>query len=501
MLYRALLQHQWKWLIRNPSWTGLSIAYTILLGLLVLYFLLVFILLGIFLRDAITSQNAEVDIVRLVHQYFLGAFLVLLLIRFLFQNPPQIRLGPYLHLPMPRAVLIRFFALFALVHLQNLFPLAFLLPFWARNLALDYPASTSLSWLAGLIAVLGISNYLVLSARLAFAQRPSIAWLLGGGATALAGLDYWYKWGYTSALSSALFDSLLGPAGPVVALVLVLATALLFGLTCRLLGGQLHDESPPSELSATWGQGLLDRLDRLGPVGQLIALEIKLATRNRRTRQVAWSALIFLPMGLFYCLSPIYSGPPDAPVPIGSFMPVLGSLFISTGFLINYGQFMFGWESHYFDGHLARPVNFRRFLWAKLVLLQVSCLVLVLVALPVFLALGPRLIGMLGVLLLYNLGFSSACMLFFATLNTKRLEIASSSFFNQQGTSLHHLLVMVPLLAPPLLLLNILGDHGQLVLGGGGLLCWALSPVWVGLLARRLQKRKYRMAAGFRGTT
>ncbi len=26
------------------------------------------------------------------------------------------------------------------------------------------------------------------------------------------------------------------------------------------------------------------------------------------------------------------------------------------GFVLNYGQFMFGWESLYFDGHLARPV-------------------------------------------------------------------------------------------------------------------------------------------------
>ena len=91
-------------------------------------------------------------------------------------------------------------------------------------------------------------------------------------------------------------------------------------------------------------------------------------------------------------------------------------------------------------------------------------------------------------------------MLFFATMNRKRLYIAPSSFFNQQGTSLHHLLAIIPLLAPPAILM-LVTDYGPLALAGGGLLGWALSPVWVRLLAYRLQKCKYHMAVGFRGIT
>ena len=41
MLYRNLLRHQWKEFLRNPSWSGISVAYAIFLVLLVLYFLLV----------------------------------------------------------------------------------------------------------------------------------------------------------------------------------------------------------------------------------------------------------------------------------------------------------------------------------------------------------------------------------------------------------------------------------------------------------------------------
>ena len=85
-------------------------------------------------------------------------------------------------------------------------------------------------------------------------------------------------------------------------------------------------------------------------------------------------------------------------------------------------------------------------------------------------------------------------------MNRKRLYIAPSSFFNQQGTSLHHLLAIIPLLALPAILM-LATDYGPLSLAVGGLLCWMLSPVWVRLLAHRLQKCKYRMAAGFRGST
>ncbi|NKB70182.1 MAG: hypothetical protein GKR89_24175 [Candidatus Latescibacteria bacterium] len=501
MLYRHLLRHQWKWLVRHPSWTGLGIAYTIFLGLLLLYFTLVFAVLGAFLGEIVNSQTPEADVVGLLHRHLLTAFVFLLFIRFIFQNSPQLHIGPYLHLPVPRPALIRFFTLFSLVHLQNLFPLTFFLPFWVRNVLFDYSAPTALAWLAGVAAIITLSNFLTLWTRLTFVQRPLISWLVGGGLTLLFSLDYWYEWGYAGAFSNTLFNTLLQPTGPLVAFALIASAAVLFALTCRLLGHHLHDEARPGELSATWSRGLLDRLDNMGSVGRLITLDIKLAMRNRRTRQVAWSPLIMVPAGLYYCLGPLYQ---DSPAGLGqadTYMAILGCLLIGTGFLINYGQFTFGWESHYFDGHLARPLDFRPYLWAKLVPMQISCFVLGLVALPPVLGLGPHLVPALVALTLYNAGFSTACMLLFATFNTKRLDIASSSFFNQQGTSLHHLLVIIPLGAPPMLLTFLLTEQHLLVLGGGGLACLALSPVWVRLLAHRLQKRKYRMAAGFRGTT
>ena len=223
-----------------------------------------------------------------------------------------------------------------------------------------------------------------------------------------------------------------------------------------------------------------------------MTLEIKLAIRNKRPRQILWSSLMFVPMGLINFML-LTRGSSDF-----TFYHYLWGFFLTSGFLLNYGQFMFGWESLYFDGHLARPVHFRHLLWAKLLLLQASCPVLALVCLPFLLIFAPELLVTYSVLLLYNIGFSTACMLFFATMNRKRLYIAPSSFFNQQGTSLHHLLVIIPLLAPPAIMM-LATDWGPLALAVGGLLCWALSPVWVRLLAHRLQKCKYRMAAGFRG--
>ena len=492
MLYRNLLRHQWKEFIRNPSWSGISVAYAIFLVLLALYFLLVLVLSGAMIGHLLTSQDPTADVVRIVNQHLLSSFLLLFLGRLLFQNTPQVNIGPYLHLPISRSALVRFFSFAALFHLHNLLPLAFFIPFWISNLALDYPAFTSLSWLAGIVAVLGLSNYLVIRINLALVRRALPVWILGGGTSGLIALDYWRQWGYTGALSSAVFDSLLGSSGPVLAVALLAATCLLFGLTCRLLKDHLHDEAPSEKGSTARSQSLLDRLADLGPVGRLMALEIKLALRNKRPRQILWSALMFVPMGLINLM--LYTrGSSDS-----TFLYYLWGFFLTSGFALNYGQFMFGWESLYFDGHLARPVHFRHLLWAKLLLLQTSCPILALVCLPFLLILTPESLVTYSVFLLYNIGFSTACMLFFATMNRKRLYISRSSFFNQQGTSLHHLLVIIPLMAPPLILI-LATDFGPLTLAVGGLLCWALSPVWVRLLAYRLQKCKYRMAVGFRG--
>ena len=501
MLYRNLLRHQWKEFIRNPSWRGISVAYAIFLVLLALYFLLILALSGAFIGHLLTSQDPAADVVRVVNQHLLSGFLLLFLTRLLFQNTPQVKIGPYLHLPISRPALARFFSFAALFHLHNLLPLAFFIPFWISNLALDYPAFTSLSWLAGIVAVLGLSNYLVICVRLVLIRRALPVWILGGGTCGLIALDYWQQWDYTSALSSAVFDSLLGPGGPVLALALLAATCLLFGLTCRLLKDHLHDEAPSEKGFTTRSQSLLDRLASLGPVGQLMALEIKLAIRNKRPRQILWSALMFSAAGLINFIL-LTRGSSDSVVPTTTltFYHIFWGFLLTSGFVVNYGQFMFGWESLYFDGHLARPVQFHHLLWAKLLLMQISCPVLALVCLPFLLIFASELLVTYSVFLLYNIGFSTACMLFFATMNRKRLYISPSSFFNQQGTSLHHLLAITPLLALPAILM-LATDYGPLSLAGGGLLCWMLSPVWVRLLAHRLQKCKYRMAVGFRGST
>ena len=96
---------------------------------------------------------------------------------------------------------------------------------------------------------------------------------------------------------------------------------------------------------------------------------------------------MFVPLGLINIMLYIH-GSSDS-----SFLYYLwGSFLTTSGFLINYGQLMFGWESLYFDGHLARPVHFRHLLWAKLLLLQVSCPVLALICLPFLLVLAPELL-------------------------------------------------------------------------------------------------------------
>ncbi len=136
MLYRNLLRHRWKEFIRNPSWRGISVAYAIFLVLLVLYFLLSLALTGVFIGHLLTSQDPAADVVRLVNQHLLSVFLLLFLARVLFQNTPQLKIGPYLHLPVSRPALVRFFSLASLFHLHNLLPLAFFIPFWIGNLAL-----------------------------------------------------------------------------------------------------------------------------------------------------------------------------------------------------------------------------------------------------------------------------------------------------------------------------------------------------------------------------
>ena len=489
-LYAVLARHQWtgfwrSWRERSTWMTALVVTPA------VLYVGSVLILLAVFF-DELFHLRTDVEALTFLNEHLLSALLSLFALRFFFQRPPRLTIQPYLHLPVRRHHLVRYFQVASLVSVHNLFPLLFILPFWKIYADGFQNLAAAGIWLAGLLLCLLASHYLNTWARLLLSFRPRVLAVMAGGVLSVQLADLILSTDYLRSLSRSLFHALsqgdlatlgalaLGTAGIVVASSRALRESL---CTTPAMHSGGHQTLFPVALN--FGSGI---------VRNLVLFELKLMHRNRRAKQYVIISVVVSTVYTALLLS-------DYNPFFGSLLAAITGLFASGVFALNYGQLMFAWESRYFDALLSRAITPQQMILAKLVILMTSCLALFLVSLPLFAWLAPDLIPLHVGFLFYNAGVTSELMLTLSVWNRKRIDPQRGGFFHYEGFSFLHWLWVIPTVTPPALLLYTLRDQPSTaysIIALLGLFSMLLAWPWSLLLAHQFKRRKHRMAAGFR---
>ncbi len=488
--YGLLLRNQWRVYVRELR-ARQHLFVWIFLGIMSLCLGFILVTTGWFFDRFSILIQPGVEPAALINRFLLPVFLGLFGLRFLFQRTPARYLRPYLHLPVARSHLIRFFQATSLLSLHNIGPLVFLLPFWSRHVLGVYPLPGALAWLTGIVMLLVAANFANLVCRTLLARHERSFLFFLALLTALVYVDDLAGTRYVQTYSAHLFDTLLQTQISTLLLVLLLPvwTTLASG---HLLLKQLRRAE---EIPASTRRWSLPRFLRRGAYSPLVLLELRLIVRNRRPRHYLLISLLFSTLYLIFLLaSPFTRGE----VILGG---VIG-LFASGGFVLNYGQLMFSWESSFFDGLLVRPLAPRRTITAKMLLLQGSCLVLFLLSAPLFLWLKPALVPLHVAFLFYNAGITTVLVLFLALRNRQYVDVSrSGAFFNYEGFSAAHWLWFFPTAVPPSVLLLVMRDApatGLLWLGGAGLVSLLATPLWITLFTHLFARRRRGMAEGFR---
>ncbi|MGI9174660.1 MAG: DUF5687 family protein [Rhodothermales bacterium] len=491
MLYRTLLRHQWKRLTRRTSPTArwIKILAMTVVGA---YFTFVLVALGLLAEYFVFEVQPGTTAVHFVNAHLLKILVAMFSLRFFLQRTPRVQIRPYLHLPIPRRQLIRFFQAFSLLSIHNIYPLLFFVPFWVQHLVgSPYELWASGAWLMGVLLLIVLSHYLNTLLRALLNQSATRFFVVIAVPATLIALDGLLGLGLLDAASLFVFGRLL--AGDVLILTsLLVLTAIIYRRSGALLMRRLQRGVATAEEPLLRGQALSFDAAQ-GQVRNLIVLELKMMWRNKRPRQFLLLSVVFSMTYLAFLLL-------DGSFKDGPLGAVVG-MFASGFFALNYGQLMFGWESTYFDGLLARAIPPHKLVLAKLILLQGSCLVLFTLTFPLFLWLAPEVVGLHAAFLFYNAGVTSVLMLALAVRNRKRVDVSDSSFFNYEGFSALHWLWFIPTLLPPAIVLTIFQDRPLVALGligGVGTLSFVLNRAWTALFTRQLIRRKYLMATGFR---
>jgi len=309
--------------------------------------------------------------------------------------------------------------------------------------------------------------------------------------SALGLLEY-FKVFSIAAVSNTVFSHIA--VFPALALVFPVLAAVIFMVNSRYLSNNLYAE----ELSS--GEKRKSStdypfLDRFGEVGALAAVEIKLILRNKRSKSTVSKGLLFVFYGfLFYKTQFLDKNQ--------FLMMIFAAVFMTGNMVMLYGQFMFGWQSAEFDGILTSRISIKTFIKAKFLLFTLSSTVLTLVV-SLYGFISWKILLIQFAAYFYSIGIASVMVLYMATRNYKGIDLSKGSSFNFQGVGATSMIMGLPVLLTPLAiygLVNYLSNPfwGLAALGLIGLAGLFTRNYWVDILVKEFNKRKHKIAEGFR---
>jgi len=486
----TLLSHQWKAFWRNRS-AGKNLAVQIFIGFIVLYLLGCALLVGLSFRHFLPKIFPGQDIIMTFCGLILYYFSIDILTRFMLQELPVLSIQPYLVQNIRRRQLVRFLNVRSLFHFLNLLPLFIFIPFIVTVIGPAHGSLVAACFTIGILAVTFFNHFLIL-----YIKRKTIInswWLVGflGAVGMLIALDYFHIFSFRS-LSTSLFTLLL--RSPWISICFIALAAAAFVNNSMFLRRNLYFE----EISRRSRQRKSTEyawLQQWGLTGELVGLNLRLILRNKRTKAVVLMSFVILLYGfIFY--KPEFMKSDHSP------MVLMGALFITGVFIMNFGQFLFAWHSGYFDGLMSLPVNIPTFIRSQFVLfITVSTLSFVISSL--YGLISWTIIPYQLAAYLYNIGINSVVVIYFATRNYKALDLNKSASFNYQGTGMAQWLNILAVLLIPILLywgLSWLfnGWVGIIILGSLGLISLLLQNWWVGVLTAQFLMRKHAILQGFR---
>lgn len=482
---------EWKRSLRSSLWQR-NVFLNIILGIFILYFVFVFLLLGLFL-DRVIGEALEiegVDVIKALGSWLVYYFVVDLLFRFLIQKMPEMSAKPFLLLPISRRKLSSVVLLQTVINFLNLFPLIILLPFFI-NVYSSFPGWSAFPWLVSVISMVVAVNLKTFLLKRWLVERT---WLVAVafGVLILVGIGDYFKLVPIRDFSSFIFA--LPIDYPVTALLFLMAPITLFYYNVKEMSSRLTLEGTSKKADKGISTEKFEGLRKYGKIGELILLEISLIFRNKRTKSVLYLMPLFLLYGFFFYPNPMYKES-------YGWLTFVG-VFISGGFMMSYGQFLVAWEGSYFDAILTKNINFEEYFKAKYLILAIPTVISFILTTP-YVLMGKHLFFINLATFIYNLGVTVYIYLLLAAYNTKKVELSQGHMMNYQGVGAKHFIIIIPVMGLPILVVapfSLFGMHatGLIIIAALGVLGILFRSFILRKIAAFFIDRKYALAEGFR---
>jgi hypothetical protein len=482
----------WRETVRSAYW-GKSLATSIGLGFLALYFSANFLFLGIFIPNILAEKFANDDPISKFNSFVLAYLGIDLIIRQLIQKLPTVSFKPLLLQNIRRKTIANYLMVRSLLSLFNLLPFFLFVPTFIKLVIPTAGAFAAIAWFLSMVTLILSSHLLGIYLKWRFNEAEYGFFVL---LAALAGLFAVNHYGIVdlSGGTGKLLDLIL--ANPSLFVVLLAVPVGFYFLNIRFLLSRMFINTLGAKQKEekirdySW-------LDRMGETGRFIALELKLIWRNKRPRSVAMMTVIMLSYGLL-----VYKDQHGQPPP--EFIFILGGIILVGMFSVSYGQFFPAWHSNYFSMLMCQRLTMKQFLRSFYMLVTVVSVICYFLTLP-YMLLQPKIIYTHLAMLFYNLGVNIPLMFFIGLYSKKRLDLNQSSVMNYQGVGASQWLAGLPMMLGPmgiffLAKLAFGATAGYIVLGTLGFIGILLHSVIIDFFAKQYRKQKHQLIRNYKNS-
>lgn len=488
-MFKRLFLLEWRSFFRSAD-LGKSLSVKIVLGFLGLYFLGSAVTFGVSLHFLIIELFPNQEPIHFVGKFLLYWVFLSFLMRMMMQKLPIQNVKPLLILNIPRSNIVNYTLLKSSNSFWNWMLLAVVVPYLIITARVtDF---TNLQLFAWCIAVVGfefVVNYLNLYIQQNFKNGllktlPILAFLV-----IIYCLDHFSIYS-VSGLFGQFFDLVL--AYPILCLVpVVLAILSYFLLYFNVKENMFLDASLQTERTVVKNYDL-SWTNRFGELAPFLQLDMKLIWRSKRAKSVIFGCLVFLFYGLLFY--PEKGGNPTTLVFVG--------VFITGIFVINFGQFVPAWDSTYYAMLMTQNMPIKLYLESKAMLMYISIAIMTVLSTG-YLYFGWVIVWVNIACAVYNLGVNVPVILYFGSMNKKRIDLDNGNIFNYQGTGAAQWLVGIPLLIAPIIIWASVYYAGginvaNITLIVIGLIGFALRNEILNRIAKKYQENKYKILIGFK---
>jgi hypothetical protein len=487
-----LYLHLWQAFIRNQRWRR-NLLSKILLAILLIYFFLLFLIVGLNIDKILSELGGNpIDNFNSILLYYL---IVDLILRCLLQPLPTIAILPYIRLRIRRNTIINFLLFRCIVNIFNLIPLLIIIPFSTKLLLPQYGLKIALVYLSGLCLLILINNSLAV--LIGFLSQKKLVYIIIPFIIS-AFLVIVNKWWTTISIFSITFGELIAQGRVILFGVLIATIILIIYVIKRFLNKNFYIDDLKSNKKPNILVRVFDThiFKGLGEIGRYLSLEVCLLIRNKRPRQMLVMLPIFLAYFLFFILK-------------GNIIRDQFSLLLMSTMLIGfgasmYGQFIFSWDSSYFDNIMTRKINFINYVKVKYYLLLGLSIMTFIPLFIVFFLTKKIDLYLLCSLLFFIMGVNSFIIMFLGTFNNGRIDLSKSRFFNYEGVRANQFLITLIFMLLPMGIYSLFSYFfcsivGDIAIALPGLVFLIFHHLWISkIIVPQFKNRKYKNLEGYR---